>query len=76
MYPDGSKIVCDHQLRTNDWWVSVFWMIPVTEQSNIAMLAINKTVSVNKYHRELGHPNIAVTRSTAKARNVKWTGTT
>ena len=55
--------------------MSGFWMIPMTEQSNIAMLAINKAVSVNKYHKELGHPNITVTQSTMKAPNVKLSGT-
>ena len=45
------------------------------EQYNIVMVAIKKTVSVNEYHKQLGHPNITVTRSTAKTRNVTLKGT-
>ena len=63
-YPDVSKIVCDRQLKTKDGWVSGFRMVPIIEQSNIALLAINKTVDINEYHKQLGHPNIAVTQST------------
>ena len=74
-YPDGSRIVCDRRLKTKDGWVSGFKMVPIVEQSNIALLAINTTVDINEYHKQLGHPNIAVTRSTAKARNVQLTGT-
>ena len=55
--------------------MSGFRMVPIIEQSNIALLAINKTVDINEYHKQLGHPNIPVTRSTAKARNVLLTGT-
>ena len=73
-YPNGSKIVCDRLLTTKDGWVSGFRMVPIIEQSNIALLAINKTVDINEYHKQLGNPNIAVTRSTAKARNVLLTG--
>jgi hypothetical protein len=50
-------------------------MVPIIEQSNIALLAINTTVDINEYHKQLGHPNIAVTQSTAKAMNVQLTGT-
>ena len=39
------------------------------------MLAVNKNVSVKGYHKELGHPNITVTRSTAKAQNMILNGT-
>ena len=55
--------------------MSGFRMVPIIEQYNIAMLAINKTVSVNECHKQLGHPIITVTQSTVKARNVKLTGT-
>ena len=74
-YPDGSRIVCDRRLKTKDGWVSGFKMVPIIEQSNIALLAINRTVGINEYHKQLGHPNISVTRSTAKARNIRLTGT-
>ena len=55
--------------------MSGFRMVPIIEQSNIALLAINKTVDINEYHKQLGHPNIAVTRSTAKTRKIQLTGT-
>jgi hypothetical protein len=54
--------VCDRRLKTKDGWVSGFKMVPIIEQSNIALLAINKTVDINEYHKQLGHPNISVTR--------------
>ena len=50
-YPDGSKIVCDRRLKTKDGWVSGFKMVPIIEQSNIALLAINTTVDINEYHK-------------------------
>ena len=50
--------------------MSGFRMVPIIEQSNIALLAINKTVDINAYHKQLGHPNITVKRSTARARNI------
>ena len=44
--------------------------IPVPEKKKKS-----KSEPINEYHKQLGHPNLVVTRSTAKARDVSLTGT-
>ena len=51
-------------------------MLPIVETANMARtITKTKPVSVNIFHKQVGHPNMAVTRSTAKARGLKLIGT-
>ena len=70
-YPGGDTIVCDRRLKTKDGWVSGVRMVPIVKDNNIALLAVGKAINVNQYHEELGHPSMATTRATAKAKDVR-----
>ena len=74
-YPNEKRIVCDRRYATKDGWVSGFELQPVVETANIALTATGKSISVNDYHEELGHPSMATTRKTAKSRGVNLKGT-
>ena len=51
-------------------------MIPVVDERSMHARDASDTVTVNEYHESLGHPNMVVTKSTAKARDVELVGDT
>ena len=101
-YPDGSVIICDQRIRTNDGWVSGVECFGVPKdggelahsgqgdlvdsaEQQLAQPKLAKPVPekkkksksepINEYHKQLGHPNLVVTRSMAKSRDVSLKGT-
>ena len=44
---------------------------PVDNEKAMHARDANDTVTVNEYHKSLGHPNMVVTKSTVKARDVE-----
>ena len=51
-------------------------MVPVVNKRMMHAHDANNTVTVNEYHKSLGHPNMVVTKSTAKAHDVELVGDT
>ena len=72
-YPDESKIVFDRRIKTRDGWLGGVNVVPVF--NDFANVTSRRSVNVNEYHKELGHPNEAITRATAKQFDIKLTGT-
>ena len=70
-YGDGTKIKFDRRVKTKDGWVAGVDIIPIQEQ---AKLAFSRSVDINTYHQELGHPCESVTKATAKLKNIRLTG--
>ena len=70
-YGDGTNIKFDRRIKTVDGWVAGIDIVPAKER---AMIAFSRHVDINTYHKELGHPCEAVTKATAKLKNIKLTG--
>jgi hypothetical protein len=66
-----TKIVFDRRAKTNTGRVPRVEVIQDTAE--IGMFA-KQTKTINEYHEELGHPNMVVTRSMAKARHENVAG--
>ena len=77
-YPDGRTVIFDRHLKTRDGYVQGVRLVPVVrgEQSLSAKEdgQTNDTIPSDTYHQMLGHPSMAITRSTAHARNVTLSG--
>ena len=74
-YRDGSKIVCDRRLKTEDGWMPGVELILITAMANIAhTLTERKSIPINVFHKQVGHPSFAVTKSTATPRGIKLQG--
>ena len=52
-YGDSAKIKFDRRVKTKDGWVAGVDVVPAQER---AMLAFARSVDINTYHQELGHP--------------------
>ena len=80
MYEDGSKIILDRRYMTKDGFIAGVELIPTSGEADMANLAHTltkrKSISVNLFHEQLGHPGIPVTRSTATSRGLKIFGPT
>ena len=51
-------------------------MIPVVDERSMHARDASDAITVNEYHKSLGHPNMVVTKSTAKASDVELVGDT
>ena len=71
-YKDGTTIKFDRRVKTKDGWVAGVDVEPATNET--AMVAFIRTVDINEYHRELGHPSEGNTRATAKLKGIRLTG--
>ena len=69
---NGIKIKFERRIQTQDGWVAEIDVEPVPEEK--AMITFARTVDINKYHRDLGHPSEATTRVTAKLKNIRLKG--
>ena len=77
VYPDGDTVTFDRRIKTKDDWVSGVDVKPITGEpakKEQAFVAAQVTCDINEYHRQLGHPNERITRTTAKAFGIKLTG--
>ena len=77
VYRDGDTVTFDRRIKTRDGWVSGVDIVPILDgqaKEEKAFVAAKVTCDINEYHRQLGHPNEQVTRSTAKAFGIKLTG--
>ena len=75
-YPNGQKVVFNRRIKTKDGLVQGVRMIPVVDERSMHARDASNTVTVNEYRESLGHPNMVVTKSTAKARDVELVGDT
>ena len=74
---DGDTVTFDRHIKTRDGWVSGVDIVPIPgkqAKEEKAFVVAKITSDVNEYHRQLGHPNEQVTRTTAKAFGIKLTG--
>ena len=67
-YPDDTQIVFDRRISTRNGWVPCFKFIVLREKALLARGELGYK-SLNDYHEELGHPNMAMTRMTANTNN-------
>ena len=77
VYPDGDTVTFDRRIKTKDGWVSGVDIKPIIDKpakQEQALVASQVTRDINEYHRQLGHPNERITRTTAKAFGIKLTG--
>ena len=77
VYPDRDTVMFDRRIKTRDDWVSEVDIMPIPgkqAKKEKAFVVAKVTHDINEYHRQLGHPNEQITRSTAKAFGVKLTG--
>ena len=70
--PAGSKITFNWCIKTTDGCICEVNVTPISNEK--ANVDTQRTVNVNKYHRELGHPCEATTRATVKYFDIKLVG--
>ena len=65
-YPGDTQIIFDRHISTRNGWVPCFKFIALREKAFSARRELGYK-SLNDYHDEVGHLNMAVTRMTANA---------
>ena len=70
-------VTFDRRIKTKDGWVSGVDVMPIPgkqAKEEKKIVAAKVTLDINEYHRQMGHPNQQITRTTAKTFGIKLTG--
>ena len=71
-YPNRDNIKFDRHIKTRDCWVGGTENIVIINEK--ICVAVQDSVDINTYHRELDCTSGLVTKATVKLYNIKFTG--